>query len=265
MIDCIIFSKDRACQLEFLLRSLNLHVDLSDFTIKIIYAYSNSSFENGYKKLMGSPSKINWILEEDKKFKEMILKYVQEEYIMFLVDDICFINEFSTKLKEFQIFSQNERVLTLSLRLSPHINFCYASNHRSGTPNIKDGIWDWREGSGDWGYPNSIDGNVFRKKDIYECIKIMDFIGPSGLESRLGAPIKKIGKYLMCCFKEQRLVNFPLNMVDPENTNRSMNISTSELNEKYLSNKRISFETLKGIRNNTCHVEIKNLVFEENV
>jgi len=263
MIDCIIFSKDRACQLELLLRSLKSYVDLSDFKIKIIYTYSNEIFQKAYEKLIKSANFAIWILEKDKKFKEITIENIQEEYVMFLVDDICFINSFSTKSDEFQNFTKNEDILTLSLRLSPNINFCYAVNRKSGTPSIKNGTWEWKNGSGDWCYPNSIDGNIFRKKDIIDGLPKIDFWHPSSLESRLGNHIRILGKKLMSCFPQQKLVNLPLNMIDPSNTNRSLNIKTSELNDKFLSNKRISFETLKGIPNNMCHVEIKKIVFEE--
>jgi len=263
MIDCIIFSKNRACQLEFLLRSLKLHVDLSDFIVKIIYTYSNNDFENGYKNLIKNTSDFNWILQKDKNFKEALIENIKEDYIMFLVDDICFLDSFSTKLLEFQELTKNNDILTLSLRLSPHINFCYAANHITIVPNMRNGIWDWRQGSGDWGYPNSVDGNIFRKQDIFNGLSLIDFNEPGSFESRLGRIIRKDTKYLMSCFSKQKLVNFPLNTVYTENANRCQNISMADLNSKYLSGGRISFETLNGIANNMCHVEIKNLIFEK--
>lgn len=264
MIDCIIFSKDRACQLDFLLRSLNRHVDLSDFNIKIIYTYSDNDFENGYKKLIDKKLNAAWVLEKNRNFKEILTDNIKEEFIMFLVDDVSFINNFSTKLNEFEMFSQSNDIFSLSLRLSPSINFCYAYNRSSVIPNLKNNIWDWRIAKGDWGYPASLDGNIFKTKDVIDGIKKTDFSGPNGLEGGLGIFVSNtIKKYLMICFQKQKLVNLPLNKVQTALNNKSMNISTKRLNNEYLLNKRMSFDVLKDIKNNMCHVEIGNLVFEE--
>ena len=50
MINAIILSKDRACQLELLIRSISRKCK-NLFNIKVIYEHSNYSFELGYNKL----------------------------------------------------------------------------------------------------------------------------------------------------------------------------------------------------------------------
>ena len=50
MINAIIFSKDKACQLELLLKSIRRNTS-NLFDIKVIYEASNSVFNQGYEKL----------------------------------------------------------------------------------------------------------------------------------------------------------------------------------------------------------------------
>jgi len=50
MINAIIFSKDKACQLELLLRSIRRNTS-NLFDIKVIYEASNGVFNQGYEKL----------------------------------------------------------------------------------------------------------------------------------------------------------------------------------------------------------------------
>ena len=50
MINAIIFSKDKACQLELLLKSIRRNTS-NLFDIKVIYETSNGVFKQGYEKL----------------------------------------------------------------------------------------------------------------------------------------------------------------------------------------------------------------------
>lgn len=260
MIDCIIFSKDRACQLELLLRSMSTYLNPEGINIKVLYSASDSNFLQGYERLITAFDSFTWIKET--QFLQNVVESIKDEYVMFLVDDICFLREFSINTPEFKMMINNENILTLSLRLSPNINFCFAANHRSPPPKLINNTWEWRRCGGDWGYAYSIDGNIFRKQDIIDGIKNANFKDPSKLETSLVTILRKVNRNLMLCFDYQRLVNFPLNVVDPTNTNRSLNISLSDLNQKFLAGQRISMQTLNGICNNMVHVPINNLIFE---
>ncbi len=47
-------SKDRVCQLDLLLRSMQENLPNINFNITILYTYSNEDYKNGYFKLMES-------------------------------------------------------------------------------------------------------------------------------------------------------------------------------------------------------------------
>ena len=268
MITCIIFTKDRACQLELLLRTLKIRVDTSDINFKIIIDNcSDNDFENGYKRLIERTSipNLSWIHRKDRPFKDIILEHAHEECLMFLVDDVCFVEDFSTKSQEFQTFFRNGRILTLSLRLSPAITYCYAYGAKADQPKLNNNIWEWKGGQGDWGVPTSIDGNIFKTRDIIEGLKTIKFLNPNELEGYLDiyAKTKLIEIPYALCFPKQKLVNFPLNKVQTFLNNKSQNISPKMLNENYLAGKRLVLDKiLQDINLNMCHVEVKNITWE---
>ena len=59
MISTIVFSKDRACQLDFLLTSL-IQNDNGLFDINVLYRHSNDKFKTGYEKLIKKYPFLNW-------------------------------------------------------------------------------------------------------------------------------------------------------------------------------------------------------------
>ena len=106
MINSIIFSKDRAAQLDLLLKSIGKNAK-DIFQLKVIYASSEISFEKGYEKLIDKYPEVKW-MKESSNFKEDVLSAIdntESEYTCFFTDDdIVYrkINEedLTSKLKE---------------------------------------------------------------------------------------------------------------------------------------------------------------------
>ena len=74
MINIIIFSKDRACQLDCFLRSVIKYMYLPH-TIQILYKYTTEGYKRGYNKLIESyGNTIEFIKEKDfcKDFKVIL-------------------------------------------------------------------------------------------------------------------------------------------------------------------------------------------------
>ena len=77
-MNVIIFSKDRAAQLDLLLRSIEKNFAKPYYqNVTVIFRASNQSFVDGYKKLIkkwGRKDKatgyVSWINEEQTSFKE---------------------------------------------------------------------------------------------------------------------------------------------------------------------------------------------------
>jgi len=226
-IKTIIFSKNRACQLEVLLRNLN-------FPASVIYTF-NPAFESGYNKLIAMYPKVKFILETD--FRTQIIECLEkssEEFVLFLVDDDVVIRPFNENCPEFEEFKKNQDIISLSLRLAPHYE---------GAPKMDNNIWKWRGLRHDWGYPMSVSANIFRKQDILPIIINGSFNMPNDLEVLLRR--NPPNKSLMICVSEPKIINTPANVVQTKyGLNRFGNsgISPEVMNEKFLNGQKISLD-----------------------
>lgn len=258
MLNVIIFSKNRAPQLELLIRSLKrFFQEFSNFNIKILYTFTNSSFENGYNKLKNihPDSNIIWKIEENFKKDLVNLFDKNNKYTVFFVDDNIFKEPFSIDDKEFKYFNSHGDILCLSLRLHPRLNYCYPASVKMTPPNFNENnVFNWMGQTGDYGYPMSLDGHIFRTRDLFFYILNMDYNGPNPLEAQMA--MKPLFYPKMMCYNKSIIMNNPVNKVQEWNSNIHGNITSSFLNENFLNNKKIDLEPFIGFENTSCHQEL---------
>jgi hypothetical protein len=259
-INIIVFSKDRACQLELFLRSMKFYFEEFDqHIINVLYTYSNDKFKSGYDKLftIHNDSNINYI-KETQNFKNHILFLLDQDkaYTIFFVDDIVFKNTFTLDCKQFEMFATNNQILTLSLRLHPHLTYCYAACRNMNPPKFDSNlVFNWYGSEGDYGYPMSLDGHFFRTNDIRTLTSMISFNNPNSYESVLACyPLNKLK---MICFEDSIIINNPINKVQNFNNNVHGDISAEYLNDMFLDGNIINFEDFKEIKNISCHQETK--------
>jgi len=268
MINVIIFSKDRAAQLDLLLRSFKEYFkEYSLANISVIYSYSLPEFKSGYTKLESEMENVLFVHDlKYGSFRETVLKSIDTTLpkTMFLVDDILFKDYFSIQDSEIQILD-NEQIIATSLRLWKGIDHCYASNTPSPPPSfINKHVWNWTGSSGDWGYPMSLDGNIFRTDFACKKFNQINFANPNQLEAALAAYVDRTKQYMSCYVQDSKLLNIPANIVQNVYKNRHGSlISAAELNDAYMQGKKLSYAHLKNYQNNTVHVEIALLWTED--
>jgi len=259
-MNVIVFSKDRSCQLELLIRSIKKYFkEFEELTFNILYTYSNDTFKKGYDKLfeMHNDLNLNYI-KETKKFKEHVLELIDDkvEHTIFFVDDMIFKNDFTLKSKQYQLFSTDENILTLSLRLHNNLTYCYSANIPQTPPRFDtNNSFRWRGQPGDYGYPMSLDGYFFRTKDILPLFKVLNYNNPNSLESVIC--VYPMNRPLMICFEESVVLTIPVNLVQNFNNNVHGNISADFLNDKFLDDYIIDLEPYDGFRNISCHQEVE--------
>ena len=232
----IIFSKNRACQLELLLRSLSI-------PSHVLYTYE-PGFKAGYEKLIKMYPKVDFIKQTD--FKRQLTEVVKHsDYILFLTDDDVMIAPFSENCPEFREFKDNRDVVSLSLGLSPKV---------AGKK------WQWKDYRGNyrlrmWGYPMSVDSCIFRAEDILPTIEANDITNPNQLETQLNLNIPN--RPLMMCFTTPRIVNNSVNQVQTNFPAHTYGITTHELEEKFLKGERLSLEDIKQKAKDAKYYRIK--------
>jgi hypothetical protein len=262
-MNIIVFSKDRGCQLDLFLRSMKMfapELTCSNVT-HVLYKYSNKQYGAGYDRTMFYHQDIHYVMEGADDFKKNVLELIDidKELTVFFVDDIVFKDKFELECDEMKFFLNSEDAACLSLRMHPKINYNYTQNIPMIPPSFKKGeilSWNWREACpGDWSYPMSFDGHIFRTNDIYSKVAHLEYNNPNTFEGYLA--INPVSQQNMICFNNSKLVNIPVNKVQTVNSNLHGAINQEYLNDQYLSGKKLSLEKLLSndsfVNNISCH------------
>ncbi len=209
---------------------------------------------------------IKWIKEDD--FRKQTLYEINNkdsEFTCFFTDDDIIYrkideNEITSKLKE------DLDCFCFSLRLGLNTKVCYTMNsdNMSVNPNFEDNkfiSWDWTNHDFDFGYPLSVDGHIFRTKEIYKLSSKVNFNNPNTFEAALQI-FRNFPKNIMWSYTQSALVNSPSNIVQSVFKNRKgveEKFSTKSLNDYFLKDYFIKLEKMDFSEIVGCHQEI-NLI-----
>jgi len=263
-MNIIIFSKDRAMQLDLLLRSITQFYPYG--TVSVLYAASNEQYEQGYN-LIKERHNVNLIWQ--RPFKKRLIKTIEQgdEIITMLVDDSVFIKPVKKEPLDIMTFDLivDKNLKCGSLMLGKNIKYSYSHSCTIEQPKfiIDDNYyWNWTKQpmKSDWGYPHQVGGNVWTKDYLLKILKWKRFEHPTELEGKLNYPYRKrkTSTPLMTCFDETKLLTIPVNYIEKstaENRN-SQKYSLERLNNLYLKNYQISTENIYGTETDAICKEI---------
>ena len=259
------FSYNRPLQLWAHLESLEEFVSGLTETY-IIYKADNDDYEKAYSQLKKRFPSVVFVRQsmqaKNKDFKEKVIFVLQKslsKYVIFSVDDI-FVKE-SVSLIDCVDAINHTGAYGFYLRLGKNIDFSYIHNKNFKLPPFKQInknilIWKFKKGSYDWGYPNTVDMALYRKKDVLPIFYILPFNTPNTLES-LWVHSKFFNKYGLC-FEQSKIINVPLNSVQTDWTNKNMNyLSAEECLAYFNKGLRIDRSCLSSIKNRSVHMSWK--------
>ncbi len=254
-LEVVIFSKDRACQLDALLRSMHQFVRV-DHHKTVLYTSSTDEFDRSYDLVTDSFSGVAFVKEMN--FKNDLLDILgsakdEQRHILLLVDDSLFTRLY-TGGDNLAVFDQDEDILTISLRLGENITYCQVRQIETIPHDFsRSNTWKWRDAHvGYWNYPMSVDGHIFRATDIVSLIERLEFTNPNTLEAGLCS--NPIERPLMLAERRPYTVNLSLNRVQEDIANPHGEITAEELNEAYLRGERIDFGPILSAKFHSCHV-----------
>ena len=251
MFNILIFSKDRAAQLDALLRSIQENfVNYKAFKFNVLYTYSCDFYKQGYQLVKSRFPEVDFILEA--YFKGDTSKIIQDKnrFTMFGHDDTIFINKFDTTSSTFSSFVRGQDVVSLSLWMHPGMTHSYGKGCRIDLPEFAaDGSWMLTGQRGDWGKPFSTNFNIFKTKDVINVIRHEEYISVNLLEWFISRVNFKKERAL--CFSAPIVVNIPVNSVQSVTMNRAAEISLDHCNVQYLNNKKIVVDIDKSKLNST--------------
>jgi hypothetical protein len=263
--DLIIFSYDRPLQLYALLESLDLYAtDINSTTI--IYRTSNKRYETAFNQVALQFPHVQFLHQQTiNDFKTLTVQAIEKStsnYVVFAVDDNIVKNTFS--LHECITWLEKTNAYGFYLKLGTHLDYCYTENTPQKLPpfiQIHDDIfsWEFELSEKDWRYPNTVDMTLYRKKDLVELFKSLEYTNPNLLEGKWAAwwVQYKAPSSIGLFYKNSKILNIPLNKVQTINIlNRDMNLYTpDELLEKFEAGYKMDIAPLYHMNNKAVHTE----------
>lgn len=249
----LIFSKDRAPQLELLLRSMATFAPSgSQAQVSVLFKVRDGANGVAYSALAQEYPQVDFVEESD--IVQNVRNLSRGDFLQYLVDDDVMVRPWSLEDQEFQTLRSDPMVCCLALRMGPWMDFCYPCNIVTPPPPMRfDRTWYWPGLDGDWGYPNSIDGNVYRAEDLRGVLEAGGWDSPSRFEPLLRGGCRRP---LMVCYAEPRIVNVSANSnQDAAPVNRNAGVSQSEMDERYARGERIKLEPFLTMRRRSPHFE----------
>ncbi|MBI5606846.1 MAG: FkbM family methyltransferase, partial [Deltaproteobacteria bacterium] len=262
----VVFSKDRAMQLDASLRSLIQHCrDLQDLKVKVIYKTSNERNHQQYEKLKRTYPPMEFIPERDFKtdFLNALYPY---HYVLFLVDDNLFIRDF--RLTDLVAYLEKyQQAIGFSLRLGKNTTFCYMQNKNQKLPDfnaVGKGVlkYNWTKEELDFGYPLEVSSSLYSIGDILPILREGDFKNPNTLEALLdaGKSFFKNAENELLCFETSAAFCNPANMVQNLWNNKAGHnnqYSPDALADLFEKGYRIDLEKFSEFIPNSCHQEVE--------
>jgi len=274
VINVLIFSKNRACQLDLLLRSIwdNFSMLKHNTKLHVLYKADNEEYDKAYLHLIRTlHPHLNAIWKhEEVAFKDEVMRIANrfdEPYILCFVDDDVVIKNINI-VPMLQIFNRNSNINALSLRMGKHIDYCYAKDQPQRVPDFiqtKERIlkWDWTKAEHDWGYPMSLAGNIYRTEEIVELWRKLPFTSPNYMEGYMAQQAPAQTRPYQMTFAFQRVYNVANNLVQTVCNNRHKDApgdAPALLNDHYLKGYRLSTETLYNKSFNCANGEVEYIL-----
>lgn len=259
--DLVIFSYDRPMQLYALLESCEKYIT-GITSATVIYRVSAQDYKTGYDIVRYRFPNVNFILQQNPPhdFRNLVenaaFKNGKSDFLLFAVDDII-VKDFVDLVNCINLMKKH-KTYCFSLRLSPHINYCYMLDKPTPPPALKKvepGVYKYcfKRGKGDWCYPNNVDMTLYRKKDIHQNIMSNSWANPNQLEGEWAS--KPNLNQFSLIFDNSKIINIPMNLVN-QSSNRAMHsYSIADLLESFLAGDKIDINLFVGIKNNGVHMD----------
>jgi hypothetical protein len=262
----LIFSKDRALQLDATLRSFLFHCkDATKIILKILYTTRNALHKKQYEELDREYNYVEFIKETD--FRENVLSLLPSyKYVFFLTDDNIFIKDFLL----FEVIESLQRhtdALGFSLRLGMNSTYCYPLDKNQTLPEFqvleKDILkFNWTTAEYDFGYPLEVSSSVYGVEDILPFIARLPFQNPNTLEVFMekNKYLFRNKKPLLLCYKQSITFCAPINIVQtawPNRASGKMEYTVDNLANLFEKGYRTDISAYSDFIPNACHQEIE--------
>jgi hypothetical protein len=252
-LKAIVFSRDRAMQLDAFLRSVELHVPELFEELVVLYRATEEGFAAGYERLRAERPGVTWVAESN--FRDDLLELVGDERLLvFHTDDDVYFRSIGA-------FDLRDEEVCFTLRLGLNTTYCYPLDRDEELRDAEVGgdrvSWDWRaQDPGAYSYPLALNAHVFRAREAHEWLGRTEYASPNELEAALQALSPDV-QPRMASFAHSAVVSIPANIVNDTYANRHGAMhGAQDLNLRFLDGERIDVPAMSFDRIGACHVEI---------
>ena len=289
--EIIIYTCNRAMQLDLLLRSMELNIKNYDPT-KVWVFYKPPMARNGYLKLFNKHKDLN--LRPQNNFArdlKSLAKEIKSRYILGLCDDYIFINPLDIDIP-YVIGDGHFGNLgrkCVNLWLTPEMDFCFSQDRKmeqyqyyySDTDCF---WWKWtlvKDKKSDWAYPHNVAGHIYRTdyfRQMLRWSRLMSFRvsrkryplfvhwqGLNTLEKAMTRWPRESTPYMVGLFK-QTLLHIAINTAQNEYMFNQVGKKKHQLQEPlaelYLDGYQIKLEPFLGKKYRANGVKNVNFEFE---
>ena len=279
MFTSIVFSKDRALQLDLTLNSIKSRIPCTRYEypihrIDVLYTTSKEH-ENSYETLIKEHQDVNFVRQSASIFRD-IKKLVDtslDEYVCFFTDDDIVYRDVSLTQEDIDLAFENQ-VSCISLRLGKNTvmrDYGDGVLRQDALPEQVGSLGNllvWNRTSipigGYWAYPLSVDAHIFQKHKLLRFCNELCVL--ENHYSNLGVPRAKYAwkqtpnefeaklqmyffdlPALMACPEYSCVVNSPNNRVQNQIKNRNgdnYSYVALDLKDEYEEGKRLSLESI---------------------
>jgi len=261
----LIFSKDRAMQLQATIESFLLHCrDHNNVHLTVLYKASSELHAGQYAELKNRFPGVNFI--EEDSFRDQVLSVLEScDYILFLVDDNIFTGHFRIG-DAVAALGREKDAIGFSLRLGKNTTYCYMGDTRQIQPQFKkvmDSIlkYDWTVAEHDYNYPLEVSSSIYRSKEIADFLSDKDFLNPNTLEMQMVSTeqFKQTQPKLLCYHTSVTFCN-PVNKVqqvyEKNRSGTNENYNSESLTQIYQQGMIIDVSKYTNFVSNGVHQEV---------
>jgi hypothetical protein len=196
---------------------------------------------------------------------------LQDNYILFLVDDNIFVRDFSL-VEAVQTLKQYPKAVGFSLRLGRNTNFNYMQNTHQSLPEFHPTLpnghilrFTWTDAEYDFGYPLEVSSSIYNLKEILPLLLGIRFNNPSLLEGHMAERTIEFKELLpeLICYQESVTFCNPINLVQNISANNRAgdfySRSTQELARLFDDGYSVDIEKYNNFTPISCHQEVELL------
>jgi Glycosyltransferase family 6 len=258
-VPAIVFSRDRAAQLDLLLSSLAQRSARAFDPVTVLWRASAEDFHEAYRRCESDHAEVEFVAEQSFA-SDLASLLPADGPLVFFCDDSVLFRPLAGRDPPLERWAEVEaELLCFSLRLGRNCTWCYPYGHRQRLPSFSEHgdvlVWSWPGADGDFGYPMSLDGHIMGAGIIRHLLAGHAPTNPNTLEAALAqAAIGAQVPERMASYRQSHLVGIPVNRVNETHANRfgeRFGLSEHALNERYLGGERLdlarmSFASVAG-------------------